>query len=286
MFRLISLIIIVFFSPYSFTQAWIDFEWNKKDVGGRLFDKAAILIPISEQQYLQLDTGSTVSYLYKPAYSFEGSQEFSFKTSNEEKITQKFKIHHSAISSADSVGTLGADYFSESILVIDFPNQKFKKLDSIEEDDFLSGTSISWFHGEVSENLHITTEVTVGNATLSPILFDTGSSIFTLVLNKDIWQSIVSEKDRASPPLRIDAPSWGTSITLWGAKSLSPVCLGDICKKSDVYYIDDPRMDLSKMGLSGLMGNTILRDEYVLILDYINKKVGVVKRRIAHLTVM
>ena len=51
-----------------------------------------------------------------------------------------------------------------------------------------------------------------------------------------------------------------------------------MCVKGKVYYSDDPQIDFSKAGLAGLMGNAILENNYILVLDYVDKKVGTIKQ--------
>lgn len=262
-------------SANAHAEGWMKFGWKNENVEGNTLEKAAMMIDIGNQQQLQLDTGSPSSYLYAPAYQFEGEELHSFVTNSGLKISETFKLHDTAKSSDEVVGTLGASYFKEHILIIDFPNQRLMKTASLPEE--FARANIEYIEGNVTDSMHIVTSVQVGEHTLAPVVFDTGSSMFKLVLNKESWQDLVSEKHAASPPQTMKVPAWGRSITLYGAESVSPICLGKICVKGDIFYSDDPNLDFSKAGLAGLMGNAILEDGYVLILDYANKRVGTIK---------
>lgn len=274
-----KVIYILFFLSFNvFANEWIDFEWAKETVDGTVIDKAAILINIEGGDKLQLDTGSPSSYLYQPHYQFKSKQKFNLTTTNGRLISEFFEMHKSASSKSNVVGTLGASYFKNSILIIDFAGRKLLKTDKLPE--AYKKYSISYIEGQVTENLHIVTQVKIGNLELAPVVFDTGSSIFKLVVNKKDWLSVVNPEDRLAPKYMMKVNAWGRAVKLMGADSVAPICLGDICTKGKVFYTDDPQLDFSKAGLSGLVGNAILGDKYTLILDYSNKKIGILKTKL------
>lgn len=254
---------------------WMSFKWGEQTIGGVELKRAAMLVELKDGPPLQLDTGSPSSYLYAPSYQFEGSKSMSFATPSGQFINESFEVHESKLSDEFAVGTLGASFFKDSILIIDFPRNRFMKTTSIPEE--LSENPIDFIDGQVTDSLHIVTSVNVGDVTLSPVVFDTGSSIFKLVLNKEQWLALVSEEVAKSPEFTMEVPAWGRKITLHGAKSISPICVGDICVDGNIYYSDDPQLDFSKAGLAGLMGNAILEDKYILILDYANKRIGTIR---------
>lgn len=254
---------------------WMNFEWGEQTIDGVLLERAAMLVNTKNGSKLQLDTGAPSSYLYSPAYQFEGVKIMSFETPSGQLIEDTFKVHDTKQSDEHAVGTLGANFFKNSILIIDFPRSRFMKATSIPEE--LLTFPINFIDGQVTDNLHIVTSVNVGDVILSPVVFDTGSSIFKLVLNKEKWLSLVSKEHRKAPEHRMEVPAWGRKIELFGAKSVSPICLGDICVNGNIYYSEDPQLDFSKAGLAGLMGNAILEDKYILILDYPNKRIGTIR---------
>ncbi len=259
------------------SSEWLDFEWSAGEIAGKKYDKTSVCIKIAKDKFLQLDTGSSKSYLYSPEYNFPGVKELSFKLANNKILIHNFEVHETAKSEGKMIGTLGADYFEKSILIIDFPNKKYLKVSQL-KNELLPIDKIDWINGDVTDFLHITTKVKVGELEFEPILFDTGSSIFSLVLNKEYWRKVVSEKDKLNPPLKLDVPAWGNTVRLYGAKAIAPVCMGHISVESDVYFVDDPKLDLGNQGVAGLVGNAILRDNYVLILDYKNKRIGTYKK--------
>lgn len=254
---------------------WINFEWASETIDGESLHRAAILIPLQENQALQLDTGSPSSYLYAPHYKFDERKRFDFSTTTGGNISEDFHVHDTVTASDNIIGTLGAGYFSDAMLIIDFANQRFIKASTLPEE--VSGSEVTYLPGNVTEAMHIVTSVTVGEETLAPIVFDTGSSIFKLVVTKDHWLNLVSEEAAENPNYTMKVPAWGRSVTLHGADAKAPICMGDICEEGAVFYTNDPQLDFSKAGLAGLVGNAILKDDYVLILDYLNKRVGTIK---------
>jgi len=259
------------------SSEWLDFEWSAGEIAGKKYDKTSVCIKIAKDKFLQLDTGSSKSYLYSPEYNFPGVKELSFKLANNKILIHNFEVHETAKSEGKMIGTLGADYFENSILIIDFPNKKYLKVSQL-KNELLPIDRIEWINGDVTDSLHITTTVKIGDLEFSPIIFDTGSSIFSLVLSKENWQKVVNKNDRLNPPLKLEVPAWGNTVRLYGAKAIAPVCMGHISVESDVYFVDDPKLDLGNQGVAGLVGNAILRDNYVLILDYKNKRIGTYKK--------
>jgi len=277
MLKTILVFLSLIYAQVAISSEWIDFEWSQMTINDQVYDKAAIKIRVAESKLLQLDTGSPHSYLYAPAYDFEGIKKFTFELSQGNQLTSNFRVHETSESSDESIGTLGADYFNDGILVIDFPGQKLLKASNLDEAG-IDQASVNFLNGNVTENFHIVTQTKVGDIEFSPVLFDTGSSIFTLVLNKTEWLKVVNSSDALNPPISMDVPAWGDFVRLYGAPSIEPICLGELCVKGDVYYTEDPKLDFSRAGLAGLMGNAILSDSHVLILDYKNKRVGTYKK--------
>lgn len=136
MLKIFIIILCLIFSQISQSSEWIDFEWSQEKISGKLYNKAAIMLRINNNKLLQLDTGSSKSYLYAPEFNFSGQKEFSFQLTDNKKLTHNYRIHKTAKSGSETIGTLGADYFKDSILVIDFPSQKFIKLKSLNQKTF------------------------------------------------------------------------------------------------------------------------------------------------------
>ncbi|MEP0175555.1 MAG: hypothetical protein ABJH28_17095 [Paraglaciecola sp.] len=268
---------LIFLSLNLSANEWMKFEWGQQTIEGVELKRAAMLIELKDGTKLQLDTGAPSSYLYAPAYKFDGNKVMSFETPSGQLINETFQVHDTKSSDEYAVGTLGASFFKDSVLIIDFPRNRLMKASSIPDE--LSESAISYIDGQVTDSLHIVTSVNVGDTTLSPVVFDTGSSIFKLVLNKEQWLPLVSKAHAATPEHVMEVPAWGRKIVLYGAKSLSPICLGTICVDGNIYYSEDPQLDFSKAGLAGLMGNAILEDKYILVLDYANKRIGTIKEQ-------
>ncbi|MBO1256322.1 hypothetical protein J3L16_11580 [Alteromonas sp. 5E99-2] len=254
---------------------WMNFEWGQQTIDGVELKRAAMLVKLNDGTRLQLDTGAPSSYLYAPAYQFDGNKIMTFDTTSGQSINDTFKIHDTKKSDEHAVGTLGASFFKDSMLIIDFPRNRFMKANAIPEE--LATSQINYIDGQVTDSLHIVTSVNVGDVTLSPVVFDTGSSIFKLVLNKEQWLQLVSKEHATAPEHTMEVPAWDRKVILYGAKSRSPICLGTICVEGNVYYSDDPQLDFANAGLAGLMGNAILEDKYILILDYANKRIGTIE---------
>ena len=105
------------------------------------------------------------------------------------------------------------------------------------------------------------------------LLFDTGSSIFSLLTTKTKAKEIADSKIVDS----LSVNSWGNMLTVYGSEIKTDVTFGGkALPETLVYYIDNPQFDagFDQMGIWGITGNAYFSNNTVII-DYKSKKIAV-----------
>jgi len=278
---------------------WQPFTWIPYEMSNKLYDKAAIFVPIqfedSEKTYwLQLDTGTnsqfdgvtfesvdvpfktlkssstynTVSFNGKIAgYETQNAAFLSMKGRGEEVINNDEGIN---------IGSLGMDFFKGKILMLDFPNKRLAIATSTDQLPNEITDKASFFPAKMIGHL-FSISLTV-KGTSHKIAYDTGSSVIPLLLNQDFWQQITGRDGRESDSIILEGPAWGNMITLIGAPSKEEIFLSGLSLGySEVYYREDKPDWFKGSELIGIMGNEPFYDDYIVILDGIGMRFGLVK---------
>jgi len=269
----------------------LSFEWSAAQLQGRVLPHAAMLVPVDRRQasgpYLQFDTGAQHSLVY--SWATPSLQRSGLLTRTDRAGTTSAQMHaghdwtielatHGANVHVDAaemahgaeggpVGTLGADFVDGSLLVIDYARQRIHLV----RGDAQSKVSQCLFKGAADlANIdlvgnRIGLPVKVAGKVLSPVLFDTGSSSFGLVLfDRSTWDGLGPS---SQPPKTLvlsegDTLQGGMSIT---TKTLDDVlCIGNACiRHPDIGVLGFQAVP----GFVGTIGNREFGAGYV-VFDY------------------
>jgi hypothetical protein len=291
------------------TYPWFSFKWYADSVSGRYYDKLAITLPVAINELkgnfiTQFDLGSNSTDLYGNSIkNYYNSREelltmidtakktgkgddMAYKSKNfvikfgNQNITDiwfsdKFgsDIHKDSLyTNTDKlVGTVGANFTKNKVLIIDYPNKKMCVLDSIDGYWSKKATFIDCI---VKKNrIHI--PVTINGKTYR-LLFDTGASIFPISTDYETWKEIADSTQGFD---MLKANSWGEKVSFYGAPIKHDTYLGNQkLNKGMVYYNNNKRLlEFNKQeAISGTTGNIWFANDIVVI-DFKNKKFGVVK---------
>ena len=228
--------------------SWQPFEWRDYVLGETYYDKAAIFVPIQLEQsdqefWLQLDTG-TQSVFYETTIdslgiavktivendtydlvSFNGNIA-GYDTKN--AIFATMKNYGQTVTAEDAgvrIGTLGMDFFKDRILVLDFPNNRLAIVNSASQLPAEIVEKVTFSKSEMVRHLFVV-KTMVGETPLK-IAYDTGSSIFPLHVNQDLWQQFTGREGKETDNIFIEAPAWGNYITVIGAPSKEEMIISD-----------------------------------------------------------
>ncbi|RFP67066.1 hypothetical protein D0N36_00850 [Hymenobacter lapidiphilus] len=169
------------------------------------------------------------------------------------------------------VGTIGGDFVVGKVLVIDYPQQRMCVLDSV---DAYWQARTSFVTSQVRNNrMHI--PLTIEQRTYW-VLFDTGSSLFTLTTDEQTWRGIA----QPGPPTdTLVVNSWGKPVAYYAAPAQSAVYLGthQVPPAKAWFTRDQRHLEFMKAAeIEGLTGNALFQND-VIVLDFKRSRFGVVK---------
>jgi hypothetical protein len=286
---------------------WIPFEWVSDSISGKYFDKLAINIPVSidglpHKFNMQFDLGAVTTVIYgnsiakyldkysgfnnkidsTKSFIINGQKNPMFKNvglnlgnvSFGERNIGYFKDYGEPIpidsiytSSEKHIGTIAPDLFKDKYLIIDYPNKRIcvtknlpRKLSKV---DFQACSITS---GRVTIPLTI-------NGKVENLMFDSGSSMFSLITSEENANQISVNNIIDS----LSANSWGDNMTAYGKKITSEVICGKtILQPSNVYYVKNEMIAefFKQQNIWGITGNAYFLNTIVII-DYKNSRFGI-----------
>jgi hypothetical protein len=221
----------------------------------------------------------TNMYLKMGSTSFKGIEIGYFKNfgtkMNQDTVRSNTEKH---------IGTIGPDLFQGKILIIDYPQERIAVCDELPK-EYKSAT-FQPFKG-VSEELpeqyrsavfkpsvdgRIKIPLVI-NGKSQYLLFDTGSSLFTMMTTKEDALKVAGSKIEDS----LTVTSWGKQITYYGVKTNNPIKFGNKGLSDFLVYYDEQETFAGFYKFSkiwGLTGNAFFLKNTVII-DYKNKLFGI-----------
>lgn len=288
---------------------WIGFNWKSGNINGHYFDKLAITVPIQIEDIpqtfeMQFDLGSNLTmffentmipyfekyaYLKDKRYVEDG---FPWITNtkiilngivfNNKKVFIKAK--YGEMLTSDSIktnkvrriGTIGADFVQNKILVIDYKNKRLCILDTL---DSKIEKKVSFISYKADSQGRIILPFVIDGSDCN-VLFDTGASIFVFASTKKSWASFCDTTKIA----KLDSiRSWGQYLEFWE----SPL-KNDLSIKGTGITINNAKLSfpnptpekyeefLLNSGIIGITGNTLFLENCIFV-DFKNKKFGILK---------
>lgn len=286
------------------TRAWgtedgfLPFLWSHEHSGDFHSDRAALLVPVQvvgDQRtfYLQLDTGCEGTFLYGDVLLQQAIAVDSGATDillNWYPADSTFGISrlpiwwrdNTASDTSDSgpalIGTMGSGYLAGRILVLDFPNCQFAIYSNWDEIPPAILTGIDFVPADVRDHMFYVS-VMLDQDTVSSVLFDTGTSGFTLVLPQAEWSRYTGLTGNEPTVQRDSVPSWGKYIPVWRAPSIHPLHFGRIAMEHPIIACVGPGQSSSALRL---MGNALFYDDYTLVVDFQASRLGILRTRSVH----
>ena len=167
------------------------------------------------------------------------------------------------------VGTIGANIFRDTTLVIDYPHQRLAMMGELP--NALADRVV--FVDMTLENGKIKVPISIDGQSYD-VMFDTGSSMFPLLVSSPDWQRF---RDSAASVDTLQISSWGTKIPVFGSPTKSGLAIGGVRLQGErVYGISHEGFwnFFEQLGILGLMGNAMFLDHQVII-DFPGRRFGV-----------
>jgi len=276
----------------------IPFIWQGDSVNSKWEANAALLIPVKLKNcprifYMQFDLGSPYSLLYKnkidgikakypkaiPLNEIdEKIKGFSFKAGKTNIAAREIAMKQFDSSSidwenenkAEIIGTIGADLIDGKVVIIDYPGRRL--------------TISQTIHPKLRQRIILTNFIYSNRRVLLPakikgketnLYFDTGSSMFELLTNKETCYQLAVPNALAT---QYKVESWGKLLTANTIASNESIELANVkIKIHSSTYIDGVNNSqieqMLKMGIGGMTGNKLFLN-HVLVLDTKNSKFG------------
>ena len=303
------IVINLFIGTVAFGQKvnWIPFEWVGDSLSGKYFDKAAINIPVSidglpHKFNMQFDLGAVTTVIYgnsianyldkyselknkidtNTSFTINGQKNPMFKDVNlglgnisfGKRDIGYFKEFGDTIPS-DSIytntekhiGTIAPDLFKDQYLIIDYPNKRICVSEKLPR----KLAKVSFQPSSISQG-RITIPFTI-NGKIENLMFDSGSSMFSLITSEENANQISVNNIVDS----LSANSWGDNMTAYGKKITSEVKFGKtILQPSNVYYVKNEMIAefFKQQNIWGITGNAYFLNKIVII-DYKNSRFGI-----------
>jgi len=286
---------------------WIPFKWTGDTISGQYFDKSAMVIPVKIENIpakfnMQFDLGAvrTVIYgnsiqPYLDAYpnlknKIDTSKKFLIQGANNPMFTgmtlqmgtASFKdldigyfknfgstLNKDALQSdaEKHIGTIGPDLFQNKILIIDYKNKRIGICEKLPK-QYISATFQPFKSDDGRPKIPL-----LINGKTEYLLFDTGSSLFTI-------QTTKQDALKTASPVIVDSLnvfSWGKKLTYYALKTNKPIKFGNKPLDVSLVYYDEQetfRDFYTFAKIWGLTGNVFFLKNTVII-DYKNKLFGI-----------
>ena len=281
---------------------WIPFIWEGAEIDGRYFDKVSMFLEgrlpeVGLSGRFQFDLGAPNSVLYENNVSDRLNEllaridpqrhivlngvEFPVIDSPL-SVTPDVELHGVGLLSehgqgeedvfadgARLLGTMGADVVRGKCLIIDFPHDRLAILDETPTEYAARAVFTPLQRTPAG---HVLLSLTVDGVE-KRALFDTGSSIFELMTDKEQWQKLTDGK--VADVLEISM--WGEMKAVYGGKARSDFRLGNWpLEVKMIYRVDeDDWVQFNRAHtLVGLLGNASFLG-HVVILDFDSGRFGV-----------
>jgi len=306
-FPCVMMLLLLSFVSKAQDVKWIPFHWTGDTISGKYFDKSAIVIPVSIENIparfnMQFDLGAvrTVIYgnsiaPYLEAYpelkkKIDPSKTFLIQGENNPMFSRMslkmggasfdgldigyFKNYGGRLSKEDllsdaekHIGTIGPDLFQGKILIIDYPKKRIGICEALPR-QYREASFQPFKSGDGRPKIPLTI-----NGKTQYVMFDTGSSIFTLQTTKK--EALDAAGAKIIDSLTVN--SWGKKLTFYGVKAKKPIKFGTKVLEGSTLYYDEQEtfQDFYKfVEILGLTGNAFFLNSTVII-DYKNKLFGV-----------
>jgi hypothetical protein len=290
--------------PPAGTPAWgtqngfLPFLWSHERSGDFHSEKAALLVPVyvvGDQRtfYLQLDTGCEGTFVYgdvllRLAIAVDSGAAdilLDWYPADSKFGISKLPIWWRENVTPDSsdpgpavIGTLGSGFLDGRVLVLDYPNCRYAIYAYWDDIPQIITAGIDLIPAEVRDHKFYVS-VMLDQDTVNSVLFDTGTSDFTLVLPQAEWGRHTGLEGNEPIVQRDSVPSWGKNIPVWRAPSIHPLHFGRIT-------MDRPSIACVGPGQSSnalrLMGNALFYDDYTLVVDFQGSRLGILRTRSEH----
>ncbi|MFN7932825.1 MAG: hypothetical protein U0R19_05825 [Bryobacteraceae bacterium] len=281
------------------TPRWDDMVWVALPIGDRVVEKAVLAVSVhvdglQGKALMQLDLGTNGTVLYGAAYRALGGKAVpengrirvsgtvaGLRFENQSVLLDAKQGEAPKPGEPAELGTVGADFFNQRGLVMDFVRNKVAAVEKGGE--WTKGVSFAPLR---YRNGKVFVTVRMGGREESGFFYDTGSSALPLVTTRGRWMELTGRRPEDAGNTVWKVKSWGNDAALVGARMSGPLCVGTACVEGPMVYfessgLENLRFDKYPYPAEGLIGNAVFLDQYSVVVDLAGQRLGLVKGSLA-----
>lgn len=274
---------------------WTDIHWESATIDNRVVEKAALLVPVqldgkTAKILVQLDLGADLTQFEAAPYEQlfgKGTaprdrpkkMPFSGSFGGSKVVNQSFDVLPAGGESTPSeepifLGTLGADFFRNRILLLDFRRQRIAILDAAAPLPRTLEKGAAFVPLTLRDG-RLFVPIRIDGKEEDGFFYDTGSSLFPIVTTRAKWQEITGRKGNEPDNEIWRVPSWGKTAVMVGARVRDRVCVATACLEHPLAFFESS--GLKNLGAESLFGNVLFYDRFLVIVDLPEKRFGLVE---------
>lgn len=294
-------------APATEGLTWSPFRWISATIGGQTFDKAALYVPITTDTlggtyWLQLDTGADAGVWLHTApleqlLRRQGAQRdtttwFEIPAGRigayplRNHVVNIRRVAGDTVRAGDAyprIGTLGLNFFRSRLLLLDFPAERFAILDSAATMPAWIEERATWVDVDYRDD-KMFIPLSLAGTTYEDLFYDTGASLFPVSTTKEIWQKATGRMGVEADNVTWTVRSLGQDVTLMGAPAQGRVAVGGAVLERPMIYTlaagpERLRVENWNFRASGLIGNVLFADRYLVVIDLPRRRFGLVERQ-------
>jgi hypothetical protein len=283
---------------------WLNFNWGDASLSGRKFEKTDMSLQVKLNyplvtSLMQLDLGLAQTTFYYSQISNHFNENALRLVTREEMIngqktayiqdeikieinnlifskmkfillydrrTNSHQVEHN--SKLQPIGSLGMDFCTDKILIIDYPKCRLAVLDSLPK------AFQNFNFQKIRLEKHCILLPFVINEKEEHLIFDTGSSLFSLLLDRAGWNKLKGTEK----PKKFKISAWGKNYTAYESSLSAKVSFADTrLAMQPVYYcsyVNKSSDFLRSIGALGFVGNRYFLDK-LIVLDFQGLRVAI-----------
>jgi hypothetical protein len=293
---------------------WSGFKWGHDSIyvnNQKAFvPQSALFLPVSfdgdpHRYYMQLDLSSDIPLLLYSTPSLIDNKLINNQPITTNNINKCFKInyvlkgklgttnflldsthyclmrprddtssnyHHSS-SASSIIGTIGLSYFLKKILILDFTHQQFMVLNDTGKVPYRFIKAKFYVPTHIIKSKLIV-PVEFADTTFNDFFYETGSSIFDLVVSKKIWRKITGRTGNEKDNFKVTVNTWGEQLQAIGARAKMPIRVNNTyLPTAMVFYLPLDEDFKDTYGCNGMIGNSPFFGK-VIVLDFLRNRFG------------
>jgi len=279
---------------------WSKIVWDSLKAGPREIPHAALMVEVqldslAAPALMQLDTGANRDVLYGKTYQALHPKETPGDkywvglsgTTAESPIRSEWFANSADFGGEPkpgekpNIGTIGANFFEQRVLLIDFVAGRIAILPRRQELPAEMADRASFVPLEYRNN-KMFVGLTLDGAPEPDMFFDSGSSAFALTTTRRRWLELTGRQSDDAANEVIEGTSWGKPARWVGAPMRGRMCIGKVCIAAPSVFFaatDLPNFDFDKYPFktSGLFGNAPFDGKYTVVVDLPHQRFGLLE---------